>query len=104
MMYVKARSKDEVVKLMCECTEIKSAIIETWCDEFNGIAVNINTHEVVYWNSANNPFMHEDDWEEVDLTDSLNLEPERFKHILIDYIKNDISIEEIKLREVENAT
>lgn len=95
MMYVKARSKDEVVKLMCECKEIKSAIIETWCDEFNGIAVNSNTHEVVYWNCANNPFMHLHGWEEIDL---LNLEPVTFNQILFDYMKNEnISIEEIKL-------
>ena len=100
MMYVKARSKDEVVKLMCECKEIKSTIIETWYNEFNGIAVNINTHEVVYWNCANNPFMHDDDWEELDLdfTDLFILEPERFNQILTDYMKNEnISIEEIKL-------
>ena len=110
MMYVKAQSKDEVVKVMCECKEIKSAITETWCDEFNGIALNINTRGVVYWNCANNPFMNEDDWEELDLTDLFILEQERFNQILTDYMKNEnISIEEIKLnekvfvKEVENA-
>ena len=74
MIYVKARSKD-VVKVMYECKEIKSTIIETWYNEFNGIAVNINTREMVYWNCANNPFMHLHGWEEIDL---LNLEPVRF--------------------------